>query len=130
MSWGNQGGGSWRPGQGPWGQGPGANKPVGDLEDMIRRFQDSLRSWSPGGGIGMRGALVFALIAVLLWLLWGFYTVQPNEVGINLLFGLALSPVHVQLVIVVHKAHSHSEALVVVLLFALSSLSLALYIAV
>jgi modulator of FtsH protease HflK len=27
------------------------------------------------------------LLAILAWLLWGFYTVQPNEVGINLLFG-------------------------------------------
>jgi len=33
--------------------------------------------------------VVFVLLAaVLLWLAWGtFYTVQPSEVGINLVFG-------------------------------------------
>ena len=92
MSWNNQGGGPWRsPGQGPWGQGPSGSPPPGDLEDVIRRAQQGLRSIWPGGGAGgLSGRMValIALAAVLLWLAFGtFYTVQPNEVGINLVFG-------------------------------------------
>ena len=36
----------------------------------------------------MRTILFVLLAAVLVWFAWGtFYTVQPNEVGINLVFG-------------------------------------------
>ena len=92
MSWNNNGGGPWRsPGQGPWGQGPAGAPPPGDIEDMIRRAQQGLRSIWPGGGAGgFSGRMValLALAALLLWLAFGtFYTVQPNEVGLNLVFG-------------------------------------------
>jgi len=40
-----------------------------------------------GGGDG-RTAVLVILAAVLLWFVWGtFYTVQPNETGINLVLG-------------------------------------------
>ena len=94
MSWNNQGGGPWRsPGQGPWGQGPGGPSQPNDLEEAIRRFQEGLRGLMPGGlggagGLTGRGLAVLALVVVLLWLAFGtFYTVQPNEVGLNLVFG-------------------------------------------
>ena len=94
MSWNNQGGGSWRPpGQGPWGQGPGGSPPPNDLEEWLRRLQEGLRGVVPGGGgglggFGMRGAVLLALVVLLLWFALGsFYSVQPNEVGINLVFG-------------------------------------------
>jgi modulator of FtsH protease HflK len=95
MSWNNQGGGPWRsPGRGPWGQGPLGPQPPGDLEDVVRRVQDALGKLMPGGsagggkGLGGRGILFFALAALLLWFAWDtFYTVQPNEVGINLVLG-------------------------------------------
>jgi modulator of FtsH protease HflK len=96
MSWNNQGGGPWRPpGRGPWGQGPFGPPPTGDLEEIIRRVQEALGKFTPGGsgggggkGFGGRGALFLALAALLLWFAWGtFYTVQPSEVGINLVFG-------------------------------------------
>ena len=94
MSWNNQGG-PWRsPGRGPWGQGPFGPPPTGDLEEIIRRVQEALGKLTPGGsgaggkGLGGRGALFLALAALLLWFAWGtFYTVQPSEVGINLVFG-------------------------------------------
>lgn len=86
MSWSNQGG-PWRSGQGPWGQGPSGPQPPGDLEEMLRRLQAFLRGLTPGGGSPARWALFGGLIVVILWLLWGFYTVQPNEVGINLVLG-------------------------------------------
>ena len=89
------GGGPWKSNnQGPWGQGGG--KPGGppDIDDIVRRVQDWLRGFIPGGGgtggmggLGGRGLLFFLLAGVLLWLLSGFYTVQTNEVGINKIFG-------------------------------------------
>jgi membrane protease subunit HflK len=89
------GGGPWGGGgnnQGPWGQGPkGPSGPPGsppDLEDIIRRGQDRLRRALPGGG-GASPA-VFALIAAILVVLWAFkavYTVQPDEVAVELRFG-------------------------------------------
>ena len=96
MSWNNQGGGPWRsPGRGPWGQGP-SGPPTGDLEEIIRRVQEALGKLAPGGagGAGSGGTfsgrtiLFVVLAAVLVWFAWGtFYTVQPNEVGINLVLG-------------------------------------------
>ncbi|TPK95345.1 FtsH protease activity modulator HflK [Mesorhizobium sp. B2-4-14] len=89
------GGGPWGGGgnnQGPWGQGPkGPSGPQGsppDLEDIIRRGQDRLRRALPGGG-GASPA-VFGLIAAVLVVLWAFqavYTVQPDEVAVELRFG-------------------------------------------
>ncbi len=80
-----KGGGTWRPGNpGPWGQGP--QGPI-DLEEWLRRGQSRLRQWLPGGGLGGRGLLALLLIGILLWLLSGFYVVEPNEVGLNMIFG-------------------------------------------
>ncbi|MER8827069.1 FtsH protease activity modulator HflK [Mesorhizobium sp. M0938] len=89
------GGGPWGGGNnpGPWGQGPkGPSGPQGsppDLEDIIRRGQDRLRRALPGGG-GASPA-VFGLIAAALVVLWAFkavYTVQPDEVAVELRFGV------------------------------------------
>ena len=89
------GGGPWGGGNnpGPWGQGPkGPSGPQGsppDLEDIIRRGQDRLRRALPGGA-GASPA-VFGLIAAALIALWAFkavYTVQPDEVAVELRFGV------------------------------------------
>lgn len=53
---------------------------------MLRRSQDSLRQILPSG-FGGRGVAILVLLTVLAWLLSGFYTVGPNEVGLNLIFG-------------------------------------------
>ena len=94
MPWNNQtgGGGPWKPGpKGPWGQGPGNGGSGGptppDLEDLLRRSQDRLRQAMPGGAFGGRGILIFGVIAIAAWLSSGFYTVGPNEVGLNMVFG-------------------------------------------
>jgi modulator of FtsH protease HflK len=84
--WGQRGGGSG----GPWGSGPSGGGSGGppDLEEILRRGQDRIRDLMPGGsGVGGKGAAIIALIAVSIWLLTGFYRVQPNEVGLNLIFG-------------------------------------------
>ena len=90
MSWSNQnnGGGPWKVNPGPWGQGPRQNKTPPDLEDFLRRGQDRLKTIIPGGGLGGPAGLgLIALLAAAIWLASGVYTVQPNEVGINMLFG-------------------------------------------
>ena len=94
MPWSNQsGGGPWGQrgaggGKSPWGSGPQGSGTPPDLEDILRRGQDRLRDFIPGGGsMGGKGLIVLVLGALAIWLLTGFYTVRPNEVGINLIFG-------------------------------------------
>jgi membrane protease subunit HflK len=41
----------------------------------------------PGGAGGARSIVLFAGLAVAAWLASGFYTVGPNEVGLNMIFG-------------------------------------------
>ncbi|WP_018265890.1 FtsH protease activity modulator HflK [Methylosinus sp. LW4] len=92
MPWSSQGGGPRKPNDnGPWGQGPwGGGSPPGgsppDLEELLRRGQDGLRQMLPSG-LGGRGIAILALLTLLAWLASGFYTVGPNEVGLNLIFG-------------------------------------------
>ena len=73
----------WGQPRGPWGSGSGGPP---DFEEMLRRSQDSLRQMLPSG-FGGRGAAILVLLTLLAWLLSGFYTVGPNEVGLNLIFG-------------------------------------------
>ena len=96
MPWSNQsgGGGPWgqRGGSGggksPWGSGgPQGNGTPPDLEDILRRGQDRLKDFIPGGSMGGKGLIILALGVLVVWLLTGFYTVRPNEVGINMIFG-------------------------------------------
>ncbi|HEX4195469.1 MAG TPA: FtsH protease activity modulator HflK, partial [Stellaceae bacterium] len=94
MSW-NQGGGS---GGGPWGSG-GSGGPWGgrgggggfqppNFEDSLRNLQNFLKRWLPGGGLGGgRGWILGFIIIVFLWLLSGFYRVEPDQEGIVLRWG-------------------------------------------
>jgi membrane protease subunit HflK len=90
MPWSNQGGGGpWGSGpRGPWGSGPqpsGSSPP--DLEELLRRSQDKLRNFLPGGGLGGRGIALIVLLAVVVWGLSGFFRVEPDELGVVLRFG-------------------------------------------
>ena len=97
MPWNDKsgGGGPWGGGGnsgGPWGQGPrGPSGPKGsppDLEDIIRRGQDRLKQALPGGG--RASPALFGLIGlglVALWLFQAIYTVQPDELAVELRFG-------------------------------------------
>ncbi|MCO6392280.1 FtsH protease activity modulator HflK [Aliihoeflea aestuarii] len=104
MPWNNQsggnGGGPWgggggnNGGGGPWGQGPrGPGGPQGtppDLEDIIRRGQDRLKQAFPGGGGGGVSPAMIGIGAVViagLWLFQAVYTVQPDELAVELRFG-------------------------------------------
>ena len=83
MPWSNQGGG----GQGPWGgRGPGGQQPP-DLEDILRKGQDRVRGMLPGGFGGGRGLILVAVVAVGVWLATGFYRVEPDQQGVELVFG-------------------------------------------
>ncbi|UDL93622.1 MULTISPECIES: FtsH protease activity modulator HflK [Lichenihabitans] len=94
MPWTNQGGnggGPWKPSNpGPWGQGPSNNNNnnnTPDLEEFLRRSQERMRRMIPGGDFGALGLAAVAMLIVVVWLLSGFYTIAPNEVGLNLVFG-------------------------------------------
>ncbi len=86
------GGGPWggRGGQGPSGGGGGGGFGRGggqpDLEDMIRRSQEKLKQSLPGG-MGGKGILIAIAILGVLWMLSGFYRVNPGEQGVVLRFG-------------------------------------------
>ena len=96
MAWNPQGGGGgpWGGGggQGPWGGGSsGSGQRPPDIEDLIRKGQDRLKRFMPGGFGAGRG-LIVALIAVVgIWLFTGLYRVEPDEKGIQLLFGKYIS---------------------------------------
>ena len=97
MFWKSQGGGPWGDGPrggGPWGGGPrggGGSGPRGpqppNLEELLRRSQDRFRRILPGGFRTGSGIALVAVAIVVLWLVSGFYIVQPDEVGIVLRFG-------------------------------------------
>ena len=103
MPWNPNGGGGWNGGQGggPWapppGGGGGRQQPP-DLEELIRRSQEKVRQLFPGGrrsgtggsggnGLNLPVLGVVAGLAVGAWLLSGFYFVQPEEKGVELVFG-------------------------------------------
>ena len=100
MAWRPQGGGPWGGGGGgggPWGggggngggggpRGGGPNPP--DIEELLRKSQDSMKKFMPGGAGGAKGVVVGLLIAVALWLgLTVPYRIQPGEQGVELMFG-------------------------------------------
>ncbi len=97
MPWSSQGGGGgWQSGggnSGPWGRSPGGGgrrgggqPPPPDLEEMLRRGQDRFRRWMPGLR-GSRGLILLLLVAIGIWLLTGFYRVEPDEQGVVLRWG-------------------------------------------
>ena len=91
MPWSNNsGGGGWKGGGGgPWGQGPQQRGPqTPDLEELLRRSQDRLRNVLPSGGRGnISIAVLIAAALVVFWVVKCVYTVQPDELGQELVFG-------------------------------------------
>lgn len=94
--WGNPGGGKGG-GGGPWGNGPsggnggggnrGGNQPP-DLEEILRKGQDRIKQVIPGGGApNMLMMVIIGIFAIGAWLTQAFYQIQPNQLGVELLFG-------------------------------------------
>ena len=96
--WGPPGGRPPPGNRGPWGGG-GSNGQLPDLEQLLAKGQNWLRGFIPGGGgnprlprgrmprAGGRGLLLLVLLAIAIWLVTGFYRVQPDEQGVVLRFG-------------------------------------------
>ncbi len=95
MPWENNGGGGGRNNGGPWGQAPGGGgprKPGGGntpkLEDILNRGRDRFQGGLNGGIPGGRWAIVGGVLAlVAFWALNSIYTIDPQEVGVELQFG-------------------------------------------
>ena len=118
MPWQNQGGGPWGGGSGgggggnggPWGGrgsggggggrnngggggpfGGGGQRPP-DFDDLVRKGQERLKKFLPGGtgsggGVGGRGIALIAAVLIGIWFLTGFYRVQTDQQGVVLRFG-------------------------------------------
>jgi membrane protease subunit HflK len=93
MPWENNGGGGGRNNNGgPWGQAPGGGggprRPGGgntpSLEDILNRSRDQFKGGVPGGRWALIGG---ALALVAFWGLNAIYTIDPQEVGVELRFG-------------------------------------------
>lgn len=96
MPWSDQGGG----GQGPWGGGgsgggrgnspwgrPGGGPNPKDIEEMLRRSQQRFRGMIPGGFGGPKLIVLGILVLLGIWGFSGLYRVQPNQQGVELVFG-------------------------------------------
>ena len=88
--WGGGGGG-----QGPWGGGsggggrggPGGGMQPPDIEEALRRAQERVKGFMPGGGASGKGVVLVVIAVLGIWLASGFYRVQPDQQGVELLFG-------------------------------------------
>lgn len=95
MSWDNKGGGRNNNTGGPWGQAPGGGGSprrggggggggTPNLEEILSRGRDRLQGGIPGGRWAFVGA---GLALVAFWALNSIYTIDPQEVGVELQFG-------------------------------------------
>jgi membrane protease subunit HflK len=93
MPWDNNTGGGGRNtnGGGPWGQPPSGGGGGGprrggtpSLEDILNRGRDRFRGTLPGGRWALIGGVV---VIVAVWAYNSFYTVSPQEVGVEMTFG-------------------------------------------
>jgi membrane protease subunit HflK len=81
-------------GGGPWGGGNrrgrggrfGSRQPP-DMEDVIRKGQERLRNLIPGGFGTSKGIVLIVLAGIVIWLITGFFRVEPNQQAIQLVFG-------------------------------------------
>src|ERR1700733_568510 len=93
MPWNNQSsGGNGQGSGGPWGRGSssgggGSSGGPPDLEELLKRGQDRLRRFLPGGAMTAGGIAIAALALLALWLASGVYFVTPKEQGVVLRFG-------------------------------------------
>lgn len=92
MPWNNQTGDDGKGPQGPrgpWGQGPsgGGNSNQPDLQEFLRRGQDSLRNLLPSGPFTKGSLTIIGLVILGLWIASGIYFVRPDEEGVVLRFG-------------------------------------------
>lgn len=85
MAWNEPGG------KDPWGHSKNDGGPP-DLDEIVKKMQDKINRLMGGGGSGGDGLSWTALgaiaaVGVVIWLLFGFYIVQPAEQGVVTRFG-------------------------------------------
>ena len=68
-------------GNNPWGGGSSNNR---DFEDSIKKAREKFGKFKIGGP---RNISILVIVALMIWLATGFYRVEPDEQGIELLFG-------------------------------------------
>ena len=82
----------------PWGSGsnkPGGGSPFGgggrnnspEIEEMLRQSREQFNKIMPSGFGGKRLWGIALLVLVIIWLLSGFYRVNPQQQGVVLRFG-------------------------------------------
>ena len=82
MNWKNNNDSPWGSGgNNPWSGGSSNNR---DLENSIKKAKEKFGRFKLGNP---RNLSIFIIIALLIWLATGFYRVEPDEQGIELLFG-------------------------------------------
>ena len=69
-------------GNSPWGGGGSSNNM--DFEDSIKKAKEKFGKFKIGGP---KNFSILILVGLLIWLATGFYRVEPDEQGIELLFG-------------------------------------------
>lgn len=86
--WGGGGsGGNGGPGNNnPWGRPSGDKRPP-DIDEMLRKGQDRMKSMMPGGFGGGKVVGLAVLAAIGVWVVSGLYRVEPDEQGVVLTFG-------------------------------------------
>ena len=84
MNW-NNNNSPWGSGNGnnPWGGGP-SDKKNKEFEETIRKARDRLGKFKLGNP---KTLSILFLVVLLIWLASGFYRVEPDEQGVELLFG-------------------------------------------
>lgn len=92
MAWNEPGGG-----KDPWG-GRGGDQGPPDLDEIVRKMQEKMGGLfggrkgggvtrGGGGGAGLFTVGLFAVAALVIWLLFGFYIVDAGKRGVELRFG-------------------------------------------
>ena len=69
-------------GNNPWGGGDSNNNM--DFEDSIKKAKEKFGNFKIGG---KKNLSLLLILAIVIWLATGFYRVEPDEQGIELLFG-------------------------------------------
>ena len=74
----------------PWGN-SGKNQTTPDLDKVLRNFLQKLSALlggrRPGGDVGGLGVSLVLMVAVVAWVISGFYTIREAERGVVLRFG-------------------------------------------
>ena len=93
MPWQNNQGGGGRGNRGPWGNSngggprPGGGGTPPNLDEILKKGQDRMKSAMPGGFGGKKAILIAVIVLAALWAFSGFYRVNQGEQGVVLVFG-------------------------------------------